>query len=909
MARVAFGVNCSPYLLQATIMYRLRESLVKGDISVYHYTALCESLYMDDLLSSFNSVDELNQFLEDSEFIFSKAGMNLHKWKSTVEYPEDTDRISTVLGVPWDRYEDNLVFNPPPVTGKVDSKRKFLALLASFFDPLGLCSPLVLYSKIILQRIWSDKSLDWDTPLTNQLQTQVDTWIDGLAQLPSVKFDRYVELDKPYDLHIFVDASERGIGAMAYAVTGSSSHLLCTKTRVVPLKPVTLARLELDAMVLGCKLKQFILENVAVQPTNIYLWSDSKNSIAWATSDNPRQWHTYVLNRAVFIQLAMNVKNIRFIPGCENPADIVSRGTCDPSVLNQPLYKHGPSWILDRNKFPTTSESFHTEEELRKSVVNTTVSQPNKPTELFTRVSDWNKLVRITSYIMRWRNYKRSQKPENDKLTHEELRTGELVLSRHIQILSFPDEREALLSGKPIPRTSPILRLDPELNSDDGLLRVNGRINHAGLPFHTKHPVILPYNNRLVESLVVKVHENLCHSGVDCMVTNIREKYWILKAPRLCRDIRTRCIICKRYDGPLPFVPKFAALPSDRVNLSRPFAAVGIDYAGPFKVRDRKTKDISKAYILLYVCPATRGVRLQVTDTMDTPEFILSYREFCARNCKPKLVRSDNAKKFIKASYMLNVDWRFNPPKAPWWGGFYERFVQLVKRPMRKVLGVALVTRKELSCIVAELETIVNQRPLTKPSVDKLDQEPITPAQLMGYSFTDEASAEFNANDATRRQRYLARLRQNLANRWKNEYLVTLQRVNKHGDAPELEIGQLVLVHNDKKPRSQWPLAEIIELCPGVDNILRVVKVRTATSEFYRPVQRVLPLEMNIRVQNPDELVDNISDEDLGDNVNANQNVDEQPENDEINPTDVPVQPARTTRSGRVVKKPVRMDI
>jgi hypothetical protein len=81
------------------------------------------------------------------------------------------------------------------------------------------------------------------------------------------------------------------------------------------------------------------------------------------------------------------------------------------------------------------------------------------------------------------------------------------------------------------------------------------------------------------------------------------------------------------------------------------------------------------------------------------------YRKFCAKYGAPQIVRSDTAKTFQRAAKQIAVDWRFNPPKAPWWGGFYERFVQLLKRPLRKVLKTALVTKKELEAVIAEIET------------------------------------------------------------------------------------------------------------------------------------------------------------------------------------------------------------
>ena len=140
MARVPFGVNCSPYILQATIQHHLQVCVERRNLTVEMFAQLTQALYMDDLIASFPSIHDKEKFIQQSTETFAAAGMTVHKWKGSVDSPTSESRSSNVLGVLWDRYEDTLALSPPdnatsssnqPVT----TKHQFLSLLASIFDP------------------------------------------------------------------------------------------------------------------------------------------------------------------------------------------------------------------------------------------------------------------------------------------------------------------------------------------------------------------------------------------------------------------------------------------------------------------------------------------------------------------------------------------------------------------------------------------------------------------------------------------------------------------------------------------------------------------------------------------------------------------------------------------------------
>ena len=90
-----------------------------------------------------------------------------------------------------------------------------------------------------------------------------------------------------------------------------------------------------------------------------------------------------------------------------------------------------------------------------------------------------------------------------------------------------------------------------------------------------------------------------------------------------------------------------------------------------------------------------------------------------------KVLKSDKVRDYAAIKQMR---WHFNPPAAPWWGGFFERMLRSIKEPLRKVFSKALMTEEELSTALCEVEALVNSRPLTYISDDEII---LTPAHLM----------------------------------------------------------------------------------------------------------------------------------------------------------------------------------
>ncbi|GFV06450.1 integrase catalytic domain-containing protein [Trichonephila clavipes] len=284
------------------------------------------------------------------------------------------------------------------------------------------------------------------------------------------------------------------------------------------------------------------------------------------------------------------------------------------------------------------------------------------------------------------------------------------------------------------------------------------------------------------------------------------------------------------------------SIPSDRVKGAAVFEVVGVDLAGPLYV-----KRGDKVWIVLYTCVIYRALYLELVSSLSTDAFLLSFRRFVARRRRPRIIYYDNGTNFRSAyNELVDIDWyevsryaeiqsitwKFIPPTATWWEGFWERLVRTVKELLRKTSGKAIFTYEELLTILCECEKVVNSRPLTYLSEDMQDLTAITPARFRFEIPTADIKDldVWDANHFRKRLRFRAKVIDELKRRFRNEYLGQLiQRQKQHPQSSNIYVGDIVLIGNDWKKRLQCPLARIIKLIPGKDELVRTVKLKTQT--------------------------------------------------------------------------------
>ena len=335
---------------------------------------------------------------------------------------------------------------------------------------------------------------------------------------------------------------------------------------------------------------------------------------------------------------------------------------------------------------------------------------------------------------------------------------------------------------------------------------------------------------------------------------------------RLAKGVKAECVPCQKQDSKA-CNETVAPLPEARVSESPPFTVVGIDFAGPLFSVDMPGK---KLYICLFTCGVIRAVHLELTESLSTNDFVLAFKRFVARRGLPSIVYSDNAKTFKGAEVRLQAllgpscpCWKFIAPRSPWWGGWWERLVRSVKTALRKSLGRASLSRTELETTLFEVENCVNSRPLTFVGDEIQGKAPLTPNHFLTAKGTNfqgsvvEDPQNVTPEGLVSRER-LCRLRlDKFWEFWRLDYLRSLPvSVSKFHSRGPIEVGSIVLIHEDNVPRLEWALGKVTKLYPGKDKRVRSVELLTSKGTVTRSVQRLHLLELvaecDVKAQSPD---------------------------------------------------------
>ena len=325
-----------------------------------------------------------------------------------------------------------------------------------------------------------------------------------------------------------------------------------------------------------------------------------------------------------------------------------------------------------------------------------------------------------------------------------------------------------------------------------------------------------------------------------------------------------KCAGCKRFHARAFNSPPPGILPKDRTEGSRPFEVIGVDYAGPIRYRSGKAIE-KKAYVLLFACSLTRAVYIEVVTDMTVEQFIPSLKGLIARRGRPSNIYSDNAKTFFSAAEKLksmlkserfnnylarnNIKWTFNLSNAPWWGGQFERIIGLVKQSLYKVIGKANLKLPELKEVMLDVETILNNRPLSYVEDDNQMPELTPNVMMLGSNnvLLQEDIEAIKDGDLRKRAKYLERCKENIWKRWSNEYIKSLREKHNlvhHGKENQIAVGDVVLIKGEEKNRGRWAIGVVESLIRGKDNIVRAARLRSKKTRIERAVQMLYPLEL-----------------------------------------------------------------
>ncbi|XP_061176063.1 uncharacterized protein LOC133185014 [Saccostrea echinata] len=611
--RVPFGVISSPFLLAATLDYHL------GNYNTATAENIKGNIYVDNVITGVESVSEARKLYTDAKEIFSVMSMNLREWASNSKEfskcipPADQANRETIkiLGLSWKLSEDSIFINSPKDETQIPpiTKRKVLQRIASVFDPLGFFTPVTLRTKLFLQTLWNQKK-EWDEELTKEDIQQWENISSDLDNIPISHIPRFIGLSGTvtYNLMCFCDASTKAYACSVYLHQSNnertSVNLLFSKTRLVPLKKITLPRLELLAVVIGVRCVHFVEQQLKLTITEKILWTDSQCVLHWIRMKKPLT--TFVENRVKEIRNNKDI-NFQYVSTKDNPADIASRGTTVTTLQELEQWWNGPEWLIKkRDDWPSWNS-----QQTCKEVQNAIESECKTPKILYEaklmagespngsknnsdsdstgypsiidyhRFSSFLRLIRVLAWILRF--IKRSKKIQMhaNHLTSSELQNARILVIKNIQTQNYSDIKIALKENR---RNNLVSQLGLVLDQE-GIIRCIGRLEDAQLSEGARTPILLPRKNHVTGLIIDYIHKKSFHVGVSQTLSLVRQEYWIPQGRSEVRRIIQKCTVCKRFEGGPYKMPLMPPLPKKRVSESAPFTYTGVDYFGPIFIK------------------------------------------------------------------------------------------------------------------------------------------------------------------------------------------------------------------------------------------------------------------------------------------------------------------------------------
>ncbi|XP_075150728.1 uncharacterized protein LOC142224831 [Haematobia irritans] len=893
---LTFGASCSPcishFVRDRNARTFAEDSRVVDVITKQHY--------VDDFIFSTNTVDDaiklatqvrdvhakggfcMRNWTSNSEMVLSALGENAHQENKIFEHGVCETRYEKILGLYWDPKRDvfkmNLGFvrlqRPILCEDIVPTKREVLQVLMSVFDPMGFVACYMSYLKAILQQIWRS-GLDLDQPINEETYPKWKNWLTFMPHITSVSIPRCYSLlmqNQCYniELHTFVDASEDAYAAVSYfrIESGGSVEvkLVAAKSKVAPLRPLSVLRLELQAATIGARLTESIRSH-GIKLERVIMWTDSKTVLHWLNGD-PRKYKQFVMFRIAEILKFTDATDWRWVPTSLNVADFATKFRPPSNAYSQ--WFDGPSWLLlEEGEWPSNTDEFNSKPvgtlELRNCCLN--LHSIAKSIYInFEYFSSWYRLRRAIAnwifYIQR-RQQRLKMCESVTMLSSSHFTKATNFIHMIIQMSCFQDDYTAVKIGKAVKKGGPFDKLNIFMD-ENGVVKVKNRAQYANTLCGTQSDlVILPGNHYGTKLIISHYHRALHHCNHETVINEMRQKYFIIKLRASYKSIRRNCQLCKN-ESAKPNSPQMAPLPTARLSaFQRPFSFVGVDYFGPiFVTFGRKSL---KRWGVIFTCLTIRAVHIEISHTLSTDSFLMTLRNFIARRGCPIEIYSDNGTNFRGADRFLKeelqklnlhsvstetanrgITWKFNPPAAPHMGGAWERLVRSIKTILYKICPSQKFTDESLRSALMEVEMIINSRPLTFVSLDIEDQEAITPNHfLLGNSSGIKPICDPHKIDYKMCLRQSEMLANQFWRRFVKEMIPTLTRRSKwsQGTKP-IEVYDIVIIVDENAERNVWLKGKVLEIVKAKDGQVRRAKIKTKNGIVERPAVKLAILDV-----------------------------------------------------------------
>ncbi|XGW14000.1 hypothetical protein V3C99_000352 [Haemonchus contortus] len=595
-----------------------------------------------------------------------------------------------------------------------------------------------------------------------------------------------------------------------------------------------------------------------------HIWSDSKTALQWSkTSGN---LPIFIQNRVKTIKKNASNAILRYVPTNVNPADIGSRGSTIADLRSNDLWWNGPPFLqLDTDKWPEDISEGLTIETV-SAAITTKEDEPIIDNTLPYRT--WTSLLNVMQMVLLFLANIRAAiaKKKGTNIQSPNYNAAATVaLFRQAQLHS------------PI-SSSQKTSLRAYFDDNCRVWRSRGRTNNSSLSFDANNPIILPRRNWITELYILHQHMKCHHIGTSQTLTMLRQQVWIPQGRvEVRRVIKKFCFYCRKEKAKPFHLPPFPDHPIERVQRpSYPFFNSAVDYLGPFALKI--SNENSKVWIALFTCLNTRAIYVDIANSLSASCFLHILRRFIATNGTPKYLMSDNAPAFTAVSEVMssttstqcqdvidycsahNIRFKFIAALAPWQGGVYERMIGIFKTSFKAAIQNQILDYDEFVTLMKECEAIVNSRPITYVYSDIDSGYPLRPIDFLRplsivgsprlveeNDDDDEWKPDKTPKDFLHKQwNTTLTLLNRFWQRWNEEYLTNLRERFQHEHKQPFHTSQespfddqIVLVHDDTRPRGQWKLGRIM----SHSETSATVRLPSGNT-ISRPLSLLYPLEI-----------------------------------------------------------------
>ncbi len=771
------------------------------------------------------------------------------------------------------------------------TKRLIWRVALGQFDPFGLLCPFLLRLKLTMRSLSAGPTGDgeaqhqtgpvrgsvgatsgWDSKIHDEARRDFLELLKQLAAAAAVMFPRCVTPSGGGEcawLVTFVDGASTASCALSYICwisrTGNQSRLVSGKTRVAPLRRISIPRLELQGAVMGVRLASKIQEEIGVPFTRRLFLTDS-SAVLGILRGNLTTYKEFVGTRAAEIRSKTDVSSEwRWLPTAENVADLGTRPGVRPEQLGPgTVYQDGPAWMGSPFEAWPLREKFGAvpAEEVvgagAAAVLAVVPLAPAFPRLEPGRFSSLRRLITVASLVLRAAAVFRGVPPPDATPVGQQA-FGH-VTEALVRAAEYRDQAWWWLVAMSRPseawdvRQLAGLRASVEVVTGPAhrLVFVRGRRGEAVSGSGDPRGLPLLDGATVLGRLAMRSAHEVRHAGVARTVLQSRTMAWITGAPTAARRAVAGCSRC-RIDRACPDNQIMAPLPPERTEPAAAFRHVALDLFGPLLLVDSVRRRVrGEAYGLMIVCLATTAAHIEMCAALTTDAVALALRRFLAIRGTPATILSDPGSQLVSLGRRVSlwdagavaeltagggIRWRFVPAASQHANGLAERLIGIAKRALSLLGGghVPARTKEEWDTVGAEVMAIMNARPVAVVGNALESLHPITPNDLLlGRSTAGVPPVQPELNDVqlTRRLAAVQELAALFWTRWITFVLPAMQscsKWNQPGRGPE--VGDVVLLLYESRISTTYRLGIVKSLLPpGEDGVIRSVIV-----EYMRP--------------------------------------------------------------------------